>query len=53
MISPSIMKNVMRNPYSSRIRSLRPLPVTAPMRADISCTTTSAIVMGIITHSSM
>ena len=52
MISPSIMKNVMRNPYSSRIRSLSPLPVTAPMRADISCTTTSAIVIGIITHSS-
>jgi hypothetical protein len=29
-----------------------PLPVTAPMRDDISCTTTSAIVIGIIVHSS-
>jgi len=32
----NIMTDVMRIPYSSRIRSLRPLPVTAPMRADIS-----------------
>ena len=31
--NPIIMKKVMRNPNSSRIRSLRPLPVTAPMRA--------------------
>ena len=43
----------MRNPNSSRIRSLRPLPVTAPMRAAISCTTISATVMGIMVQSSM
>lgn len=29
-------KNVARIPNSSRIRSCRPLPVTAPMRAAIS-----------------
>ena len=48
---PSIIRNVMRRPNSSRIRSLRPLPVTAPMRALISCTTISASVIGIIVHS--
>ena len=36
----------MRRPNSSRIRSLKPLPVTAPIRAHISCTTISAIVIG-------
>ena len=51
-ISASIMRKVMRKPNSSRIRSLRPLPVTAPMRDAISCTTISAIVVGIIVHSS-
>ena len=48
---PIIMKNVMRNPNSSRIRSLSPLPVTAPMRAAISWITISASVTGIIVHS--
>ncbi len=48
-----ISRNVMRSPNSSRIRSLRPLPVTAPMRAAISCTTTSATMVGIMTHSSV
>src|SRR6185312_6716219 len=52
MIRPIIMKKVIRNPNSSRIRSLRPLPVTAPIRADISCTTISASVVGMIVHSS-
>ena len=50
--SASIRKNVTRKPNSSRIRSLSPLPVTAPIRDAISCTTTSAIVIGIIVHSS-
>src|SRR5689334_22003851 len=50
--SVSIRKNVMRNPNSSRMRSLRPLPVTAPMRDAISCTTISATVIGIMVHSS-
>ena len=40
----------MRRPNSSRIRSLRPLPVTAPMRAHISCTTIRAMVIGIMVH---
>ena len=48
-----MMTNVMRRPNSSRIRSLRPLPVTTPMRAHISCTTISASVIGIIVHSSV
>ncbi len=39
-----------RRPNSSRMRSLRPLPVTTPMRAHISCTTMSAMVMGIMVH---
>jgi hypothetical protein len=51
-ISAIISRNVTRSPNSSRMRSLSPLPVTAPMRDDISCTTTSAIVIGIIVHSS-
>ena len=50
--SASIRMNVRRNPNSSRIRSLRPLPVTAPIRAAISCTTISATVIGIIVQSS-
>ena len=33
-------------PKFSRMRSESPLPVTTPMRADISCTTMSATVMG-------
>ena len=41
-----IVKNVMRRPNSSRIRSERPLPVIAPMRAAISCTTISAMWSG-------
>ena len=53
MRMPSIMRNVIRRPYSSRIRSLKPLPVTAPMRAHISCTTIRAMVVGIIVHNSM
>ena len=48
---PIIMKKVMRRPNSSRIKSLSPLPVTAPMRAHISCTTIRASVMGIMVHS--
>ena len=47
-----MVKNVMRRPNSSRIRSDRPLPVIAPMRAAISCTTISATVVGISVHSS-
>ena len=50
--SPSIMRKVMRKPNSSRIRSLSPLPVTAPMREAISCTTIRASVVGIMVHSS-
>ena len=49
--SASISKNVTRKPNSSRIRSLNPFPVTAPIREDISWTTTSAIVIGIIVQS--
>ena len=48
-----IIKNVIRSPNSSRIRSLSPLPVTAPIRAHISCTTISASVIGIIVQSSV
>ena len=50
--SASIRKKVTRKPNSSRMRSLSPLPVTAPMRDDISCTTTSAMVVGIMIQSS-
>ncbi len=39
--SPSMMKNVSRTPKRSRMRSVRPLPVTAPIRAAISCTSAS------------
>ncbi len=50
--SAIISENVIRKPNSSPMRSLSPLPVTAPMREAISCTTTSAIVVGTIAHSS-
>ena len=40
------MKNVILRPNSSRIRSDKPLPVIAPMRAAISCTTINATVVG-------
>ena len=50
--SSTIVMNVARSPNSSRIRSLSPLPVTTPMRAHISCTTISAIVIGRMVHSS-
>ena len=45
--------NVGRRPNSSRMRSDRPLPVTAPMRAFISCVTTSSRAMGGSVHRSM
>ncbi len=41
------MKNVVRKPNSSRIRSERPLPVTAPMREHISWVTIKSSVIGI------
>src|SRR5947209_842715 len=44
--SVDIIRKVVRRPYSSLIRSLRPLPVTAPMRAHISWMTTRAMVIG-------
>ncbi len=40
-----------RTPYCSRISSASPLPVTAPIRAAISCTTISETVMTTIIHS--
>ena len=40
-------------PKFSRMRSARPLPVTAPMRAHISWTTMSAMVTGMSDQSSM
>ena len=39
-----------RTPYCSRISSASPLPVTAPIRAAISCTTISETVMTTIIH---
>jgi len=51
--SAIISRKVARRPNSSRIRSLSPLPVTAPIRDDISWMITSAIVIGIIVHSSV
>ena len=51
-MSVTMTMNVSRNPNSSRIRSLSPLPVTAPSRDAISCTTMRAIVIGIIVQSS-
>ena len=41
-----------RMPYSSRISSARPLPVTTPMRAASFCTIASETVISTITHSS-
>ena len=41
-----------RMPYSSRISSARPLPVTTPMRAASICTIASEIVINRIVHSS-
>src|ERR1700722_11773813 len=41
-----------RMPYSSRISSARPLPVTTPMRAASICTRPSEIVIRTIVHSS-
>ncbi len=49
---PSIRMAVVRRPNSSRISSLRPLPVVTPMRAEISCAKVSMIAMGIMVHSS-
>ncbi len=40
-----------RTPYCSRISSASPLPVTAPIRAAISCTTISDAVITTIIHS--
>ena len=44
--SAAIIRKVVRIPNSSRMRSERPLPVTAPMREHISCVTISSTVMG-------
>ena len=41
-----------RIPYSSRISSAKPLPVTTPMRAASFCTIASDTVIRTITHSS-
>ena len=49
--SSAISRKVMRRPNSSRIRSERPLPVTAPMREHISCVTISTSVIGSSVHS--
>ena len=40
-----------RIPYSSRISSASPLPVTTPMRAASSCTIASEIAIRTIVHS--
>src|SRR6266478_7065207 len=49
----AISKNVTRKPNSSRIKSERPLPVTAPMREHISSDTYSTIVIGISDQSTV
>ena len=49
--SSAIIRNVMRRPNSSRIRSERPLPVTAPMREHISWVMISTRVIGSSVHS--
>ena len=49
--SAAIAKNVMRTPKFSRMSPARPLPVTAPIRPAISCTTMSEIVSGISVQS--
>ncbi len=51
--SVSIAKAAPRTPKRSRIRSERPFPVAAPMRAHISCTTDRLTVMSTSTHSSL
>ena len=48
--SAAITTNVVRSPYSSRMRSDSPLPVTAPMREHISCVTISRKVIGMSVH---
>jgi hypothetical protein len=40
-----IARKVSRKPNCSRMSAANPLPVTAPVRAAISCTTTSETVM--------
>ena len=47
----AIAKSVGRMPKRSRISAAKPLPVTAPMRAAISCTITSENVITRIIHS--
>ena len=49
--SAATMNDVMRMPKCSRTSSDSPMPVTAPSRAHISCTTTSATRMMMITQS--
>ena len=49
--SSAIIRKVMRRPNSSRIRSDRPLPVTAPMREHISCVMIRTTVIGSSVHS--
>ena len=44
----AVEKSDQRGPYCSRISSARPLPVTAPIRAAISCTTMRLIVISTI-----
>ena len=46
----AMAKIVGRMPKRSRIRAANPLPVTAPMRAAISCTTTRENVITRIIH---
>ena len=38
----SIARALMRTPYCSRISEAKPLPVTQPMRAAVSCATMSS-----------
>ena len=49
--SSAIMRNVIRRPNSSRMRSESPFPVTAPMREHISCVMIRTSVMGISVQS--
>jgi hypothetical protein len=46
-----MMKNVVRSPYSSRMRSDSPFSVMAPIREHISCVTMSRIVIGMSVQS--
>lgn len=48
---PLKIRNVSFTPAFSRIRSANPLPVTMPMRAFISCTTSSTRKAGNKVHS--